>query len=261
MATPRASEDIDAEVRVTAEEGRGTKHALRPAEGQGTSMHPEERQRVTVDDGRASEDTDMEVGIMECSNMREHGKRRNGGKRVMGSSKDQSTHSKGDVGERGEPTGGEHEAGRVGTPRYAARGRRNPACDRKGRERVRMVNKADKGRMTGSATVFRKGRTGRKMRAPNMADRMEPTVRQKSLGVVDRVVPMLREHAAGMADREASVVRLERVVFLEMENEVEHADEDAEDPGNAGSRKEDQGQPDSGSEESGNNGRNGRRPA
>jgi hypothetical protein len=37
---------------------------------------------------RASEDTDMEVGIMECSNAREHGKQRKGGKRVMGSSKD-----------------------------------------------------------------------------------------------------------------------------------------------------------------------------
>jgi hypothetical protein len=34
---------------------------------------------------RASEDTDMEVGIMECSNTREHGKRRKGGKHVMGS--------------------------------------------------------------------------------------------------------------------------------------------------------------------------------
>jgi hypothetical protein len=49
-----------------------------------------------------------------------------------------------------------------------------------------------------------------------------------------------------MADREASVVRVERVVLLEMENEVGHADEDAEDPGNAGSRKEDQGQPERG---------------
>jgi hypothetical protein len=102
-------------------------------------MHPEERQRVTDDDGRASEDTDMEVGIMECSDTREHDKRRNGGKRVMGSSKDQSTHSKGDVGERGEPTAGDHGAGRVGTLRYAARRRQNPACDRKGRENVRMV--------------------------------------------------------------------------------------------------------------------------
>jgi hypothetical protein len=52
MVIPRASEDTDAEVEVTAGEGRGTEHALRPTEGQGTSMHPEERQRVTDDDGR-----------------------------------------------------------------------------------------------------------------------------------------------------------------------------------------------------------------
>jgi hypothetical protein len=52
MATLRASEDTDAEVGVTAGEGHGTEHALRPAEGQGTSMHPEERQRVPDDDGR-----------------------------------------------------------------------------------------------------------------------------------------------------------------------------------------------------------------
>jgi hypothetical protein len=33
---------------------------------------------------------------------------------------------------------------------------------------------------------------------------------------------MFREHVVGMADREASVVRVERVVLLEMENEVGH---------------------------------------
>jgi hypothetical protein len=68
---------------------------------------------------RASEDTDMEVGIMECSNEGtvENGKRRNGRKRVMGSLKDQSTDSKGDVGERGEPTEGKHGAERVGNRR------------------------------------------------------------------------------------------------------------------------------------------------
>jgi hypothetical protein len=57
-----------------------------------------------------------------------------------------------------------------------------------------------------------------------------------------------------MADREASVVRVERVVLLEMENKVGHADQDAEDSSDSGSRKEDQGQPDSGSEESGDGG-------
>jgi hypothetical protein len=82
--------------------------------------------------------------------------------------------------------------------------------------------------------------------APDVVDRVEPTVRRnplgvvekkkKPLGVVDRVGPMFREHA-GMADREASVVRVERVVLLEVENEVGHADEGAKDSGNAGSRK------------------------
>jgi hypothetical protein len=61
-----------------------------------------------------------------------------------------------------------------------------------------------------------------------------------------------------MADREASVVRLERVVLLEVENKVGHADEDAEDSGDAGSRKRVK---DSRSEERGDDGRNGRRPA
>jgi hypothetical protein len=111
---------------------------------------------------RASENTDMEVGIMECSNSREHGKRTKGGTRVMGSSKDQSTHSKGDVGERGEPTGGEHGTERVGTLRYATCGSREPAGDRRNRERIRMVNKADKGRTTGSKMAFgRAERVGR----------------------------------------------------------------------------------------------------
>jgi sirohydrochlorin ferrochelatase len=67
-----------------------------------------------------------------------------------------------------------------------------------------------------------------------MADRMETTVRRKPLGVVDQVVPMFQEHAADMADREASVVRLERVVLLELENEDGHADDGR---GTRGSRK------------------------
>jgi hypothetical protein len=63
-----------------------------------------------------------------------------------------------------------------------------------------------------------------------------------------------------MADREVSMVHVERVVLLEMENEVGHADEGAEDSSDSSSLKEDLGQPDSGSEESGDSGRNGRRP-
>jgi hypothetical protein len=61
-----------------------------------------------------------------------------------------------------------------------------------------------------------------------------------------------------MADREASVVRLERVVLLEVENEVGHADEGAKDSSDAGSRKRVK---DNRSEESGgDDGRKGRRP-
>jgi hypothetical protein len=62
-----------------------------------------------------------------------------------------------------------------------------------------------------------------------------------------------------MADRAASVVRVERVVLLEVKNKVGHADEDAEDPSNAGNRKRVK---DSWSKESGgDDGQNGRRPA
>jgi hypothetical protein len=81
---------------------------------------------------------------------------------------------------------------------------------------------------------------------------VEPTVRQKPLGVVDRVVPMFREHAAGMADREASVVRVERVVLLELENEDGHADDGRR---TGGSRKRVK---DSRSEGSNDDGRKGR---
>ena len=41
-------EETDVEVGSTVDE-RNTKHALRPAEGQDTTMHPEEPQRVTDD--------------------------------------------------------------------------------------------------------------------------------------------------------------------------------------------------------------------
>ena len=41
------AERADTEVGTTASEGRETEHALRPTEAQRTSMHPEERQRLT----------------------------------------------------------------------------------------------------------------------------------------------------------------------------------------------------------------------
>ena len=50
--TTTKGEEANAEVGSTASEACNRKHALRPAEGQQTSMHPEERQQVTEDSGR-----------------------------------------------------------------------------------------------------------------------------------------------------------------------------------------------------------------
>ena len=46
--------------------------------------------------------------------------------------------------------------------------------------------------------------------------------------MVDRVEPMVREHAADTLDRETTVVHLERMGMLEVEDEV---DEDAKELG------------------------------
>ena len=258
-ATETRGEETDAEVGTTVREGRTTKHALRPVEGQRTGMLPEERQRVTGDDGpveplrgkygmedgtakdpstgrtslrrgereegpkptvheggtvksrgrrtngesgrrcaennglragkrkrdfpddvrgqAGQEDTDTEVGVMVRSTAKEHGKRRKGEERVMGSPKDQrnNAHLEGNIDVRGEPTGGKRKAERVGTPRcsacggdrakggtYAAHKGRNPACDRRSRERIRRTYTADKARETGSTTTF--GRIGQRRR-------------------------------------------------------------------------------------------------
>jgi hypothetical protein len=50
-ATAMEGEETDAELG-SADEGRNMEHALRPTEGQETSMHPVERQRKTDDNGR-----------------------------------------------------------------------------------------------------------------------------------------------------------------------------------------------------------------
>ena len=60
---------------------------------------------------------------------------------------------------RVKPSRGKRGAERVGTPRCAARKRRNPACNRRDRETIRRLYEADKGRATGSETAF--GRTER----------------------------------------------------------------------------------------------------
>jgi hypothetical protein len=69
------------------------------------------------------------------------------------------------IAERGRPTEGKRRAERDSTPRYAARGRRNPAYDRKGQGSVRVANEAGKGTTTGSVMAFGRaewdGRNGR----------------------------------------------------------------------------------------------------
>jgi hypothetical protein len=71
------------------------------------------------------------------------------------------------IGGRRRPTEGKRGAQRDSTPRYVARRRRSPACDRKGQGSVRVVNEAGEGMSTGSAMAFGKaeqvGRNGRRI--------------------------------------------------------------------------------------------------
>ena len=50
--TTRKEENADAEVGTTTSKGHDTGYTLRPAEGQGTSVHSNEPQRVTDEGGR-----------------------------------------------------------------------------------------------------------------------------------------------------------------------------------------------------------------
>ena len=113
---------------------------------------------------RATKGTDTEVGVMARSTAREHDEQGESEKRVMGSSKDQSTstHSEDNIDIRGKSTEGKRGVERVGTPRCAARKRRNPACNRRDRESIRRLYEADKGRAIGSATAFGRTDQGRK---------------------------------------------------------------------------------------------------
>ena len=61
-------------------------------------------------------------------------------------------------------------------------------------------------------------------RRPDLADRVETVVRRTQLSMVDRIDPTVREHTADMADRETTVVHVERMGLLKVEDEV---DEDA----------------------------------
>ena len=122
-AMMRATKGPDTEVgkgrylsKGVREKERDTKRAIRPHEGQATS-----------------------TGMMVCSTAKEHGRRREGGRCAMGSSKDRSTstHSGESIDIRGKPTEGKRGAERVGTPRCAARKGRKPECDRRDPERIR----------------------------------------------------------------------------------------------------------------------------
>ena len=50
---------------------------------------------------------------------------------------------------------------------------------------------------------------------------METVVRRTPSSVVDRMEPTVREHTTDMVDREATVVHVERMGLLEVEDEVE----------------------------------------
>ena len=58
---------------------------------------------------------------------------------------------------------------------------------------------------------------------------MESVVRGDAVDEVDRMEPTVRDHSAEMVDREATVVRMDGVGLLEVEDEAGQADEDAKD--------------------------------
>jgi hypothetical protein len=145
--------------------GKGKRGVPKDMQGQSGPEGVPRDKATTSADGEESETENTDAGVRGATYLfgRIRGAERNT-KRVMGSSKDRSTNARSEdnTNVRGEPTGGKRRAGRVGTPRYETCGSREPACDRRIRERVRMVNKADKGRTTGSETAFgRAERDGR----------------------------------------------------------------------------------------------------
>ena len=63
----------------------------------------------------------------------------------------------------------------------------------------------------------------------DVADRVEATTRRTSSSVADRMEPTVRDHSAKMVGRKATVVRVDGVDLLEVEDEAEQAHEVAED--------------------------------
>ena len=97
---------------------------------------------------------------------------------------------------------------------HAARKGQNPTCERSDWESNRGISMADEGKATGSATLFRMATT------TNQGRRCESRIWR--IGWNRR----FKDHMAEMVDREATVVRVERVGLLEVEDEVGQVDEE-----------------------------------
>ena len=59
----------------------------------------------------------------------------------------------------------------------------------------------------------------------DVADRVEATTRRTSSSVADRMEPTVRDHSAEMVGRKATVVRVDGVDLLEVEDEAGQAHE------------------------------------
>ena len=57
----------------------------------------------------------------------------------------------------------------------------------------------------------------------DMADQVEATTRRTSLSVADRMAPTIRDYSAEVVDQKATVVRVDRVDLLEVEDEAGQA--------------------------------------
>ena len=57
----------------------------------------------------------------------------------------------------------------------------------------------------------------------DVVDWVETTTRRTPSSVVDRVEPTVRDHSAGMVGRKSTMVRVDGMVLLEVEDKVEQA--------------------------------------
>jgi hypothetical protein len=133
--------------RCVETKGRGTRE---PNRAKSEFLRAKRASEVAEDSEVGS--TDADVGEATYLYGRVRGAGRKTG-RAMWPRKGQMMRT-GMIGKRERPMEGKHPANRVSTPRYVARGRPNPACDRKGRGSVWLANEEGKGRKTGSTTAF-----------------------------------------------------------------------------------------------------------